>query len=130
MFKYIASPYSHQDLKVQQLRYERVLAFTASALSSGKHVYSPIVHNHPMSLQYTLPCGFDFWRDYNFAMIHRCDELIVLMLDGWKQSKGVAGEINYAKSRGIPVRYVKPPKLQKKPSDMVDSTMLALSSRG
>ena len=30
----------------------------------------------------------------------RCDELIVLTLPGWDKSSGVAGEIEYFKSRG------------------------------
>ena len=39
-------------------------------------------------------------------MLHRCDSVTVLMLDGWKTSKGVAAEVVAASRAGIPVDYM------------------------
>ena len=39
---------------------------------------------------------FDTWRDFYETMIDWCDQLWVLMLDGWEDSVGVQAEIEYA----------------------------------
>ena len=36
----------------------------------------------------------------------RCDRLVVLMLDGWKQSRGVHAEIAIARRLGLPVTFM------------------------
>ena len=38
--------------------------------------------------------------DYNRAMIDRADELLVLTIEGWKESTGVNAEITYAAELG------------------------------
>lgn len=40
--------------------------------------------------------------------LKRCNELVVLMLDGWKESRGVQAEIRIALELGKPVRYLDP----------------------
>jgi hypothetical protein len=37
--------------------------------------------------------------------LRRCDEVVVLMLDGWERSEGVQAEIRIAEALGKPVRY-------------------------
>ena len=69
---------------------------TAALLTSRRHVYSPIVHCHELSLKYHLPTEFIFWRDYNFDMLRRCDDFLILKIPGWDQSKGVAAELELA----------------------------------
>ena len=49
---------------------------------------------------------WEYWKEYTYDLINGCDELYVLCLDGWKDSKGVTDEIAYAKEHGKPVRYV------------------------
>lgn len=53
-----------------------------------------------------LPTDFEFWRQYDKAIISRCSELWVLTLPGWSESVGVAAEIEIANRLSIPVRYV------------------------
>lgn len=43
-----------------------------------------------------------FWRRYDRAMLERCDELVVLQLDGWEESIGVKAEIAIAKELNLP----------------------------
>ncbi|MBX3452499.1 MAG: DUF1937 family protein [Planctomycetaceae bacterium] len=38
----------------------------------------------------------------------RCDEVVVLTLDGWRESAGVQAEIRIAGELGKPVRYLAP----------------------
>ncbi len=42
------------------------------------------------------------------ALLERCDQLVVLMLDGWRESVGVQAEILIASELGIPTRYWEP----------------------
>jgi hypothetical protein len=43
--------------------------------------------------------------------------LIVLMLDGWEQSRGVNAEIALARELGLPVEYVNPAELLAAPPE-------------
>ncbi|MCP4786571.1 MAG: DUF1937 family protein [Fuerstiella sp.] len=38
----------------------------------------------------------------------RCDEVVVLTLDGWRNSEGVQAEVRIAAELGKPVRYLEP----------------------
>lgn len=93
---YLASPYTHPDPEVREARFKAVEAMTGTLLCSGKHVYSPIVHTHEIAKQYELPYNFEFWKNYNFSMIRRCDYLYILAIDGWRQSRGVESEAWFA----------------------------------
>ena len=95
---YLASPYSHPDPAVMQRRFEDVRAVTAALLRRGEIVYSPIVHGHAIATAHELPTDHDFWLRHCFAMLERADNLHVLMLDGWKESKGVQAEIDWWKA--------------------------------
>lgn len=102
---YLASPYSHFDPARRQSRYEQIMAVTAKFLAEGHHVYSPIVHCHPLSLAHILPGDFAFWQSYNIHMLGRAQELWVVQLEGWQESKGVEEEIIHALRAAKPVLY-------------------------
>ena len=69
-------------------------------------VFSPISHTHPIAAAGNLPVGWEFWKQYDLTFIEWCDELYVLMADGWRESTGVTAEIKLAKELGKPVRYL------------------------
>ena len=103
---YLASPYSHADPTVKEARYQAVVAEVAAFMRRGEHVFSPIVHSHPVAIAHELPGDFGFWAEYDELMVSRCDRLVVLMLDGWKQSRGVHAEIAIARRLGLPVTFM------------------------
>lgn len=103
---YIACPYSHPDANVRAQRYAAVNKLSASMMNSGKYVFSPISHCHQMAEDHGLPTTWIFWEDYDRMMISKCNELIVLMLPGWRESLGVQSEILIADELGIPVIYL------------------------
>jgi hypothetical protein len=108
MLVYMASPYTHPDPAVEDARYEAALAAFAQLASHGIHVFSPIVHCHPAARAHGLPVDADWWRDYNWALIALCDAVWVLPIDGWRESRGIAGEIKLAERLGMPVRVLDP----------------------
>lgn len=102
---YLASPYSGTRDE-ESIRYFQAMKATARLLKSGIIVYSPIVHCHNMAIMYKLPKDFKFWQWYNEAMIEVAEGLCVLKLKGWEESKGVAHEIEYAKSLKYIIDYI------------------------
>ena len=103
---YLATPYTHVDKTVMVDRFNRVNKVAAKIMEQGKYVFSPISHTHPIAEAGVLPRGWDFWSDYDRVMISRCTCLYVLMIDGWKESKGVQAEIELAKHYDLPVVYI------------------------
>lgn len=52
--------------------------------------------------------GFDSWEQDDYTFISVCDEVWVLVSDGWSESVGVLAEIAFAKKHQINVRYLNP----------------------
>lgn len=110
MLIYLASPYSHINSEVRHARYEAVLKMTAKMiLKWGLIVYSPIAHNHHIALMHeerNESYAFSFWEKFDKKMISRCDELWIYTIDGWKESKGIKAEQEFALSLGMKIRLV------------------------
>lgn len=102
---YLASPYTHQDKKVMEDRYNEVNKFAAHLMKEYKVApIEPIVMGHA-KIQYDMPHEFEYWMEVDFNYISRCDGVIVYKLDGWEKSKGVQAEIEFAKKLGKEVIY-------------------------
>jgi hypothetical protein len=104
MLIYLASPYTHAERWGEADRYDKVARATSIMLQRGWHVFSPIVHSHPLATQYGCPQDGDFWMRVDSEYLRRCDELWVLRLPGWKESKGVRRELELARELDIRVR--------------------------
>lgn len=104
---YLASPYSHPEVGVREQRFRDACRAAAMLLASGLTVFSPIVHGHPL-VWHGLPTDWPFWERIDRDHLERCDEVVVLMLDGWRESVGVAAEIRIARELGKPVRSLAP----------------------
>ena len=102
---YLASPYSHESEAIKEKRFELVCEYAAGLMKQGLFVYSPIAHTHPIS-RYGLPGDWDFWESYDTLMISKCDEIKVLQIPGWQESKGVQAEIQLAKELNKPISYI------------------------
>ncbi|MCC7424464.1 MAG: DUF1937 family protein [Planctomycetaceae bacterium] len=102
---YLASPYTHPDTQVREQRFREACRATAGLMLAGHAVFSPILHSHPL-VGHGLPAAWDFWERIDREHLQRCDEVLVLMLDGWEESVGVAAEIRIAGELGKPVGYL------------------------
>jgi hypothetical protein len=107
MIAYLASPYSHPAPAVREDRYRDACRAAAALLLAGQPVFSPIAYSHPL-VDHGLPGDWSFWQRYDRELLARCDEVVVLMLDGWQDSVGVREEIRIARELGKPVRYLAP----------------------
>jgi Domain of unknown function (DUF1937) len=104
---YLASPYSHPEPAVREQRFRATCAAVAQLMRAGHTVFSPICHGHPL-VGHGLPTDWPFWERFDREHLVRCDEVVVLMLDGWDNSVGVAAEIRIAGELGKPVGYLAP----------------------
>ena len=108
---YLASPYSHPDRTVEALRFGEVCRIAGVLMARGLIVFSPIAHTHPIAERCDLPREWDYWKHFDEEFIDASEKVIVAMMPGWEQSKGIAGEIVIAKEKGVPVEYLNPHKL-------------------
>jgi len=105
---YLATPYSHPDPAVRELRFQQVNKVAAILMSNGYLVFSPISHTHPIAIAGDLPKGWEFWKEYDKSFIEWADEIYVLMLDGWQESTGVRAEIDLTKGTYKAVTFLDP----------------------
>lgn len=106
-FYYLATPYSRlPDLEYAALKAAECAGFFMAA---GVSVFSPIVHGHKIA---TI-CQFDhldqdFWREMNEPFVKAARGLVVVELDGWKESEGIKEEVTHFNSIGKPIVTWKP----------------------
>lgn len=106
---YLAAPYTHDDPLVREDRFNRINRAAVHIIQMGYFVFSPISHTHPIASAGKLPRGWGYWEKYDRRMLLNCDQVIVLMLDGWQQSIGVTNEIKIARDYHIDVKYMEDP---------------------
>lgn len=102
---YLACPYSDPDPDVRERRFQVVNKAAGALIQKGAHVFSPISHTHPIVLVSNLPQAWSYWREYDQEILACCSEMVILMLDGWRESEGVQAEIAIAGTRKMKIFY-------------------------
>ena len=104
---YLAGPYTHHDRDVRARRERALSEKCADLMLSGYVVFSPITHGHALAtfLPSAKVASWVFWGAQDKSHLLSCDELHVLMLDGWDSSRGVGEEIEWATEAGMSIIY-------------------------
>jgi len=102
---YLACPYWHENPEIRQARYEKVTAKAGELMDIDTIIFSPITHSHPIALTMENQ-NHEFWLNQDKHYLDWCTELWVFCLCGWKESTGVAWEIDYITKQRKPVWYV------------------------
>lgn len=105
LLTYLAAPYSSDSPSVMADRLWRINIFAAKLLAEGELVYSPISHSAGIADVGNLPASYAYWERLDRTMLGYCRRVVVLTLDGWEQSIGVAEEIQYATELGLEIEY-------------------------
>lgn len=109
---YLATPYTARrddgsmDMELMTRRFEQTCVLVGALTKTGLHVWSPIVHWHPVALRVDLPHDYAFWQRINHEQIDRSSGLLVPELPGVDTSVGVKGECEYAIGSCIPIEIL------------------------
>jgi hypothetical protein len=103
---YVASPYYDPDPSVIESRMEVVYEVMAGLMKEGNHCVSPMLM-HPVVKKHDLPNTFDYWENYSYDMLKRCDEMLVIQLPGWEESRGVKAERDFCNLHNVPIDYLR-----------------------
>jgi nucleoside 2-deoxyribosyltransferase len=101
---YLACPYFREPKVSFYLANKKA----AQLMLAGYVVFSPVSHGHAIAVSERLGNAHQFWMQQDLPFIDWCDEVYVLMLPYWQQSKGVKAEIDYAAKLGKPIKYIEP----------------------
>ena len=105
---YLATSYSHPDPAKRGARAHLASECAAWLMSKGWCVLSPLSMGHAIWESCPdLETDFSAWRGPCLRMLEVSDALVVLLLDGIRESVGVAAEIDHARKLGIPLNQVR-----------------------
>jgi hypothetical protein len=106
---YVAIPYGNPDNKIVIDRVVKASTYCARLLATGRPCISAIVYGDPLVRYYEkdMKADWEAWKDLCTTLICASEEFHVLMVDGWKESKGVQAEIDLADELGLPITYIK-----------------------
>lgn len=107
---YLATPYTHPDPAVRRARFDAVTRAAGALMRRRFLVFSPITMGHPISDACPdIPGDFSYWENACLSYLSEwATALVVLTLDGWRESRGVTTEIAVAREWGLPVKYLSP----------------------
>lgn len=105
---YLGQPFTHSDPEVRAQRLAIAKEVTASLMDRGYAVFSPIVHGASLEahLSEEHRTSHTFWMRQCISVMRHCDELCLLPIRGWRESKGLAEEITLAKILDMPITFV------------------------
>lgn len=103
---FISSPYSDLQKSVIKKRVDMITYYAGYLLNQGIVSISPIIVGEQIMKHFNFPSDFNFWDKVCFSYLEKSSEMHVLTLYGWRGSKGVNGEIEYAEKNGIPIKYI------------------------
>lgn len=105
MLTYLAGPYYHADQSVIDQRMQTMYQIDGYLSSNGYFIVTPL-YKVETAKHYSIVDTFDFWEKYCYQLLDRCDQMIILDISGWKESKGVLAEIRYCMDHDIPVYVI------------------------
>lgn len=100
---YLACPYSSDDPDTMVKRFRMVSKVAGQFIRTGNLIYSPISHSHPMAIETHMPTGYDTWRALDEFYLLRSDIFMILTVPGWRESKGMVQEIDFATDNNKPI---------------------------
>ena len=106
-FWYLASPYTLYFRGPAQAAHDAV-AHAALLVELGINVFTPVGHSHQMEQATPVSLGWRRWMDLDLTILHHACGLIRLQLPGWKASRGMNEEEDFASARGKPVIVMEP----------------------
>jgi nucleoside 2-deoxyribosyltransferase len=99
---YLATPYSKMaDI---DRAFEQAARVAAKLSLAGMTVFAPIAHSHPM----VRAAGLDHRNPAVYAALNRrmlcfCDVLVIVLMEGWRESDGIKEEFDFFEAAHKPI---------------------------
>ena len=107
-YQYVAAPYTHPSDDVRLLRVRQSALACRRMVLEGANPYSPLVHCDSIERLTGTTVPYDTWIRHCLAMLGKAQTFYILCLPGWKESKGLGIEKEFAMHHGIPIGYLNP----------------------
>ena len=104
--KYTSTSYSKVPPEHLDAWMEYVSSYSAQELLKGYSIICPLTMGHQFIKLCLLPNDSDWWLLWCYNLLITCNEMDVLMIDGWDESYGVIKEIDFAEKNGIKINYI------------------------
>ena len=99
---FLTCPYGHTNKAVVERRFDISNAVAAQIARSGALVFSHVSMSHPINQHLPdldkIEIG-KLWAPLDRVFMKAMDELIIIDESGWKESVGIAREIEFFKSK-------------------------------
>lgn len=104
---YLAAPYSSPHADIRESRVAEASRVAARLMEQGYVVFSPITHGNAVADHLPKACllSHEFWMRQCLSMLEVCDWLIILPLEGWRESRGLEVERRHAEAKHIPAFF-------------------------
>lgn len=106
---YLSCPYSDPSESIRMARYSEAIRAAADLQLQGRFIICPVIVNHPIEAYLKtrdLKYPSRYWADLEKMFSSVCDELVILPLPGWKNSRGVQREMDLFRKAGKPMHVM------------------------
>jgi len=102
---YLASPYTkYTD---HDYAFREIARCAGWLLRRKVHTFCPITHSHPISLYGDIPlCDHGIWIPADEPILRGACGMIIALMPGWDDSKGIEIETDIFCEMGLPVRHL------------------------
>ena len=107
-FVYLATPYSKYPAGKEQAFIDACV-IAGKLIESGVGVFSPIAHSHPIGMHSRIDLdSYAIWLPADQFLMDKADAIVVALMLGWSESRGVAYEIVEFEKADKPIFYLDP----------------------
>lgn len=103
---FISIPFSSDYKEVTDYRIKMASIYAGHLLKESFIPVSPILFGSKVLEHVNISSDFKYWEKLCYAYLDTCSEIHVLCLDGFKESKGVQGEIEHAAEKGLKILFI------------------------
>ena len=105
---YCSTPYSKYPFGIETA-YRMACQQVAVLIRAGVPCISPIAATHGVAIHGGIdPLDHSLWMAADAPLMEACDGLIVVRAEGWRESVGMALEIEAFAAAGKPIFYMDP----------------------